>query len=352
MTPAEGRDGEATRSTVRSLAWTLVSVATLALAFSLVGIGEVLRTLATTDPRTVLVLALLTGGTVTARGIALRQLFAVVGRPVSTGRAVALYTGTTFLNNVTPSGQAGGVPASGVLIARAGDAPYEVGVAAVLALSALSNLVMLVAGVLGAGYALTALPDAGLMAVAAATVGLFLFVTAGVVALFRYRRPVTAVGVRVTAATADAVGRRLDGWSPPDRAAIEGRFDRFRTSLERVGDATPRQAVAVSALLGAAHVMNVGALWFALRSFDGPVAFAVLLAVVPAAAVAAIAPVPTGAGGVSIALVGLLVATTAVAGPTAGAAVVLYRSVTHWFRTLVGGVVTAALLGLGPVGGG
>ena len=348
MTPSEGRNSKAARPTRRSLAWLLASFVAVGLTLYLVGFEGVLRTLATTDTRTLLVLTLLTGGAVITRGIALRLLFAIVGCPVSVGRAVALYIGTTFLNNVTPSGQAGGIPASGLLIARAGDAPYEVGVAIVLTLNVLSNLVMLVFGVFGVGYILMALPGAGLGTVAVATVGLLLLVIAGIVALFRYRRLVTALAVTTMTVAADAVGRHLDRWSPPDRAAIEDRIDRFWASLERVGDATLRQAVAVAALLGTAHVMNIGALWFVLRSFDGPVAFAILLAVVPTAVVAAIVPVPTGASGVSIALVGLLITTTAVAGPTAGAAVVLYRSITHWFRTLVGGIVTAVLLGMGP----
>ncbi|MGQ5514679.1 hypothetical protein [Halococcus saccharolyticus] len=49
----------------------------------------------------------------------------------------------------------------------------------------------------------------------------------------------------------------------------------------------------------------------------------------------------------SVALIALIVATTTIAAPEIGAAVVLYRAITHWFRTLVGGVVTAMLVGFG-----
>lgn len=116
-------------------------------------------------------------------------------------------------------------------------------------------------------------------------------------------------------------------------------------SLSRLRVASPQQVLTIAVLLAAAHVMNIGGLWIALQSAGAPVAFPVLLAVVPTAAVAAVAPIPSGAGGVSVAFIALLVAATTVGAPAIGAAVVLYRAITHWIRTLVGGVVTAMLVG-------
>lgn len=339
---------EDTGGIAQSVAWFLVSLAVVGVVLYLIGIEEVLRTARRADGQTVAGLVVLAGGTVVARGIALDVLFDILDRPVSLSRGVALYVASTFLNNATPSGQAGGAPASGLLIARTGDAPYEIGFAAILTLGVCSNLVMLGFGVVGVGFvSTTATTDADLGLIAVATVGLLVLMGFGIAALVRFRRSVTIAAVRVLTPLARVGGRILPRWSSPEHSAVEQRVERFWMSLTRLRAASPRQVLAIAVLLAAAHVMNIGALWIALGSVGTPVAFPVLLAVVPTAAVAAVAPIPSGAGGVSVVLIALLVATTTVAAPTIGAAVVLYRAITHWFRTLVGGIVAAILVGFG-----
>jgi uncharacterized protein (TIRG00374 family) len=340
--------GENTNRIAQSVAWFLVSLAVVGVVLYLIGIEEVLRTARGADSRTLAGLVVLAGGTVVARGIALDVLFDVFDRPVSLSRGIALYVASTFLNNATPSGQAGGAPASGLLIARTGDAPYEIGFAAILTLGVCSNLVMLGFGVAGVGFvSATATTDANLGLIAVATVGLLVLMGLGIAALVRFRRSVSTAAVTVLTPLVRIGGRLLPRRSPPERSTVERRVDRFWTSLDRLRAASPRQVLTIAVLLAAAHVMNIGALWVALGSVGAPVAFPVLLAIVPTAAVAAVAPIPSGAGGVSVALIALLVATTTIGAPEIGAAVVLYRAITHWFRTLVGGVVTAILVGVG-----
>ena len=89
----------------------------------------------------------------------------------------------------------------------------------------------------------------------------------------------------------------------------------------------------------------------AFRAVGESVGLALVLAVVPTAVVAAIAPIPGGAGGTEVALIALLSLTTSVEAATIGAAVVLWRAVTHWLRTLAGGVVTAGLVAFARRGG-
>lgn len=352
MSAPESGFGGDVEGIVRSAAWFLVSLAVVGVVLWAIGIEAVLGAVRSVDRRALVGLAALMGGTVLARGIALGVLFAVLGRPVARSRAVALYVASTFLNNATPSGQAGGAPASGLLIARTGDAPYEIGFAAVLLIGVCSNLVMVVFGVAGVGAVpVTAATDADLGLVAVATVGFLALLGLGLAAVVRFRESVSAASTRVAVPLARAGGRVLPRLSPPPAAAVERRVDRFWASFDRLRGASRGEALAVTALLVFAHVSNIGALWLALASLGAPVAFVVLLAVVPAATVAAVAPVPSGAGGVAVALIALLVAATEVGAPTAGAAVVLYRAVTHWFRTLVGGIVAAALLGFGRAEG-
>ena len=192
-----GRQADELDSVGKPLVWFVVSLGVVALALYVIGIEEVLRTLARTDRRDAASVLVMAAVTVTSRGIALRILFEVMDTSVSTLRAIALYVASTFLNDVTPSGQAGGAPASGLLIAYTGDARYEIGLAAVLVVNFLATLVMLAFGLAGVGYLATtatagpAGPDYRLLA--ATTAGLVLLITSGVAALWRYRSTATTV---------------------------------------------------------------------------------------------------------------------------------------------------------------
>ena len=300
-----GRQADELDSVGKPLVWFVVSLGIVALALYVIGIEEVLRTLARTDRRDAASVLVMAAVTVTSRGIALRILFEVMDTSVSTLRAIALYVASTFLNDVTPSGQAGGAPASGLLIAYTGDARYEIGLAAVLVLNFLANLVMLAFGLAGVGYlAATATagtgtkaagPDYGLLA--ATTAGLVLLITSGVAALWRYRSTATAVLVEGVLRSSRAIARYVPRFDAPDRSAIAGRVERFWNSLDRLGAATPREATALFVLLAVGHAASIGALWVAFRAVGEPVGLALVLTVVPTAVVAAIGPILGGAGG-------------------------------------------------------
>ena len=164
---------------------------------------------------------------------------------------------------------------------------------------------------------------------AATTTGLVLLITSGVGALWRYRSTATAVLVEGVLRSSRAIARYVPRFDAPDRSAIAGRVEHFWTSLGRLGAATPREAIAVLVLLAIAHAASIAALWVAFRAVGEPVGLALVLAVVPTAVVAAIAPIPGGAGGTEVALIALLSLTTSVEAATISAAVVLWRAVTH-----------------------
>ena len=347
-----GRPADALESIAKPLAWFLASLAVVGLALYLIGIEEVLRTLARADPRDVASVLAMALATITARGIGLRIVFEIMGTSVSTVQSVALYVASAFLNDVTPSGQAGGAPTSALLVAYTGDARYEIGLAAIFALNPLANLVMLAFGLAGVGFlALTATagpgteaagPNYGLLV--ATTVGLIALIVGGIATVWRYRSTVTEGLVESLLRASRAVGRVVPPLDAPGRSAIATRVERFRDALDRLGRATPREAAAVLVLVAIAHGASIAALWVAFRAVGEPVGLAVLIAVVPTAVVAAIAPVPGGAGGTELALIALLTVTTSLEAATIGAAIVLWRAVTHWLRTLVGGIVTAGLV--------
>lgn len=332
----------------RPLAWFLASLAVVALALYVIGIEDVLETLARADRRDVTSVLTMAAATVLARGIALRIVFEIMNTSVSTLRAIALYLASTFLNDATPSGQVGGAPASGLLIAYTDDARYEIGFAAVLVINFLANLVMFAFGLAGVYLAATAdtgtgmaEPDYGILA--ATTVGLILLIASAIVTLWRYRSIVADGLVEGLLRASRASARYVPRFNVLDRSAIAERIERFWNSLDRLGMATPREVIALFALLAVAHVASIDALWVAFRAVGEPLGFAL----VPTAVVAAIVPIPGGAGGNGVALIALLVATTSLEAATIGAAVVLWRAVTHWLRTLVGGVVAARLVAFG-----
>ena len=83
-----------------------------------VGVGNVLDALATAN-RDAMAGAIGAAVSATAlRALGLRLVLGVLDASVSTVRALAIYIAAIFINTVKPSGQAGGTPISGLLIAR------------------------------------------------------------------------------------------------------------------------------------------------------------------------------------------------------------------------------------------
>lgn len=133
----------------------------------------------------------------------------------------------------------------------------------------------------------------------------------------------------------------------PERAAVEARIDRFLDALSHLRRASPRRLAALVGLMALAHGCSVVALWLSFAALGQPAPIGVLMAVVPAAVLAAVVPLPGGLGGVDVALVGLLAATTPVAASVVGAAVVLYRTASYWPRIVLGGGTALSMVAIG-----
>ena len=92
-------------------------------------------------------------------------------------------------------------------------------------------------------------------------------------------------------------------------------------------------------------------LWLSLFALGHVVPFSVVLLVVPMGAIAGIAPLPGGLGGVETVIGVLLASLTPVPGSVALTAVFVHRAATYVFPTVLGGGVAVAL-GLGRRGSG
>jgi uncharacterized protein (TIRG00374 family) len=119
----------------------------------------------------------------------------------------------------------------------------------------------------------------------------------------------------------------------------------FYRDLGRLSD-QPRQLAVALAFSTAGWSCLVGSLWLSLFSLGYSVPVPALLVVIPLGAVASIAPLPGGLGGIEAVLVLLLVPTTGVPAAAAGAAVLVHRTGVYWLPVVLGGL-SAAVIGSG-----
>lgn len=331
------------RDAARAAVWVALTAAVLGTLVSVVGVEDVLAELAAADRRLAAVVAAVVVASLLPRGVGLWLVLSAVGERRPLGHSVALLYGITFVNRITPSGQAGGTAVNGLLAARVVDVRYETAVAAILSLDTLNNVVILSLGLAGAGALALAGTAGGLGAAVLTAAALLAGILAGAVALWQFGPQLRELATRALVPLSAGVGRLLPRVDPPDAAAVAARVDGFGGALAAVGDA-PRTVAAVLALSTVGRLLRALGLWLAFQSVGLAVSPLVLLAVVPAAAVAAAAPVPGGGGTIEAVLVALIVAATGLAAPAVTAAVLLYRGLTYWLETLTGGVTAGALL--------
>lgn len=342
MTPATFSQAVGTRRLLRTLGWTLLTLAIVAAAASTVDLTRVLAVVAGADRRVVAAVASLLLLAIAFRGLVLWTALRAVGAPVGLGRGLVTYLAVAFVNTLAPGGGAGGTPVAGLLIARSARTDFEAGVAATLTVSTLTNLVVGAFGVLGLfALLVTGGPD-DLLVLAGLGVALFLLGVTVAVWLWRVR---TAAGHRVLAGTTAflAVLERRLPWAVPDGATVERHAATFAAALERLAGGSPAQTAALVGFSAAAHVLSVLALYLAFAALGVPVSLGVLLAVIPTAILAALTPAPGAAGGVEVALGALLAAATGQPVAAVGAAVLIYRGSGYAFRIVLGGLAVLAL---------
>ena len=320
----------------RRAAGTLLGAGAVAVALWLVGPRAVGAALASAAPLPLaaaagcVALALLAWAT--ALWLALRSLGAGVGVP----RALVLYLGTLFLNAVTPLGQAGGDPPSGLLLARGTDTAFESGLAAITGVNTVNRVAGLLVGAVAALAVGTGGTGAALLAPAAVAL------VAALAAAWRWRdRLVPPVAGLFTPPTR-AVAALLPGVERPSRAGVRGRVEGFVAAVERI--ATPRTLVVVFALGALGQLAVAGTLWLSLLAVGMRTPLATAVVAVPLSRLGAVVPTPGGVGGVDLALGALVVVLAGAATPLAAAAVLVYRAVSYLAPMVPGGVVAGSVL--------
>jgi uncharacterized protein (TIRG00374 family) len=321
-----------------------VALAVLGVVVWVIGAGEVLGALGGADRSVVPALVAIVAVWLTAWGLALWTVLRAIGAPVSVPTSVAVFVAAVFSNNVTPFGQAGGEPVSALLISTAADSEYETGLAAIASVDTLHFVPSIGLGIVGLVYLLAGAVELteDLFVAALGVAVLVGFILAAATLGWRYRGRVRSGVVRVATPVARALAALVPGRAPPTRAAIEDRVDGFFAAVGRV--ANSRRTVALAMGFSALGWISLaGALWLSLYALGHSVPFAATLFVVPVGSIAGVTPLPGGLGGLEAAFIALLVPTTGLPASAATAGVLIYRGMTYWLPTLIGGGVATVL---------
>lgn len=312
------------------------ALAVLGVLLVVVGVGDLLSSLARADRRVVVLMAVVALAWQLSWGLALRTVLAVLGVDVGVLRAFATFAAATFANNVTPFGQAGGEPVTALFISNSTDAEYETGLAAIASVDALNFVPSIAFALLGFGYYATAFTLGRRLRIAAGVVALLAVgVAAAAYVGWQRRRRIERGALRIVAPLLRALGSVVPRVSPPGREALRHRVEAFFAAIDRV--ATDRRELATALSFSALGWLGLMAsLWLGLYAVGIVVNPAVVLIAIPVAALSGIAPLPGGLGGVEAILLALLVPIPGVTFGAAAAAVTLHRGATYWLPLVLG----------------
>ncbi|WP_435347772.1 lysylphosphatidylglycerol synthase transmembrane domain-containing protein [Haloarchaeobius sp. HRN-SO-5] len=317
----------------------------LAVLLWFVGVDAVIEQLGTADLRFVFPLLFVAVLWLLFWALALRSVLDTLGISLSIRTAFLVYAAATFVNNITPFGQAGGEPISALLIARVSDSEYETGLAAIASVDAINFVPSVgLAFVAVSYYAVTVtLTDRLVDAASVLAVLVVLVVVAGTFA-WRARYQIEERLLGVVTHVVDAVDRYVPRVKPPRPDAIRHRIENFFTTIERV--AYDRRSIAVTLSFSTiGWLMLVICLWLSLLALGvrGDDLFVAAMLAVPLGTVASVTPLPGGLGGIETVLLMILPTVTGVGAATISAVILLHRFATYWFPVFLGGGATTAL---------
>lgn len=273
-------------------------------------------------------------------GVSLWIVLEVVDVTTQYRMALGFFVASVFMNSITPFGQLGGDPPSGLLIAGVIDARFESALAAIGSVNALNRVAVLLLGMFGGAWFLSQVAPSMRLeeTIWLTTIFILLGVTI-LVAAWRYRaRLLDSVGSAIA-----WIGAQIPIAQAPEHEAVVRRLEAFISAIERIV-IHPKALVIVFVCGVAGQVVVAGILWLTLMGLGIRVPFWLPLVVVPAAKLAGITPLPGGSGGTEALLSGLLVAGADLTLPVATAAALLYRTVAFWVPTILGGLVTTGLV--------
>jgi len=309
----------------------------------LTGIGDFLDSLdAISSLELVQILTAVSVGVV-AMGACLHVIALNIGLGSSWIETIFLNTSVSLAHNLTPLGQAGGVPVGAVILSKRFDGNYEECLAALSIKDVVSFVPSILVFTVGGSYFLLfgeSIPDE--IRPIFGAFALFVVVVVGaVLAINRYPSFMRTV-LQYLVGAVNRLASRLP-WIPSlDPSEINERVSNFADSIADI--ASDRKTVTVASAFATTSFLAQGTLlWLTLNAVDVSVPLGLAIFIVPVSLLASGLPLPGGSGGVEGVQILMILATTdAVRDPTI-TAVVLSRGLVFWTPIVLGSVT---LLGL------
>ena len=318
------------RSMAKAVVGFTIAIVLLYFLGSAVGWDDILDALARADLRWVAIACLSTGGYLLAWTKTWQVVLDAGGISIPYRELVPTYLAATFANYTTPFGQAGGEPFIAYVLSADTEASYEESLASVSTADLLNLLPFFTfAGVGLAALAVTGTVPPGARSILVGLAAIAIGVPALVYGAWRRRDLVE----NILTTLARPVTKRTDRIA---MARVNARIDSFYDQLARIAD-EPRDLLVGLAYSYLGWVFFAAPLYFAALALGLPVDPLLVAFLVPASSLAGFVPTPGGLGGVSTALVALVVALTPVTAGPAAALALLYRATSYVFALAVCG---------------
>jgi uncharacterized protein (TIRG00374 family) len=319
--------------------WLLVFAAFVALT----GIGDFVDSVAQITPTEFLVILAVVGVGVVAMGTCLYILARSLGLGLSPIESIFLNTSVSLAHNLTPFGQAGGVPIGAAILSKRAKGQYEECLAAISAKDIVSFVPAILVFVFGSMY--IAVYEQSIPDPVRPLLGAFaLFVTAIVAAVVGVRLyPEFTRGVlhRLVGGV-NALATRLPLLPSLDQTEVERRVESFADSIGDV--AADRSSVVLASAMATTSFLAQGTLlWLTLGAVGLDVSLALAVFAVPLSLLASGLPLPGGSGGVESVQVLFLGAMTAIEPAAVIPAVVLSRGLVYWTPIVLGSLTLFGL---------
>ncbi|WP_137287251.1 lysylphosphatidylglycerol synthase transmembrane domain-containing protein [Halorussus salinisoli] len=264
-------------------------------------------------------------------------ILCTVGIDVPFWKIVVTYFAATFADYATPFGKAGGGPFIAYVLAADTEANYQDSLASVVTADLLNLLPFFTFAGLGTVALLIQgeIPKQAEMLVAGLGV-LAILLPLVIYGSYRHRGVVERLVVKVTSPVSRYVDR-------VDAESIRDRIDEFYGLVERIAGSR-RQLGYTLVFSYVGWLFFAAPLYLAGRTLGIHLDPMLVLFVVPASSLAGIVPTPGGVGGVEFALVGLLVALTALQTDFAASVALVYRVASYWFALALGGLAAFTVI--------
>ncbi|MFW5929375.1 MAG: lysylphosphatidylglycerol synthase transmembrane domain-containing protein, partial [Halobacteriota archaeon] len=253
---------------------------------------------------------------------------------VGYSKLLVTFYAASFVNYVTPMGQAGGEPFVAYVLSRDTEASYEESLASVLTADVLRLLPFFTAAAIGLAYLVVrvGLPEE-IQNAAVVLVALAVAMPVALVVAWRRRRSIELRLVRLARKAESALG-------VVDSDDVARRLEELNESFERIASSPVVLAVAL-ALGYLGWILFALPLYFSAEALGLHVPLLVVAFAVPLTVVTSFTPLPGGLGAIEGTLVVVLPLTTALSAQEAFAVTALYRLTSYWIVVVVGGVAAA-----------